>query len=50
MNNYSALLSTWDEAIGIANDTESKAWLQGIQGQMMTFDFLFGATLGEMVL
>ena len=50
MNNYSALLNTWDEAIGTAKDTESKARLQGVQGQMKTFDFLFGVTLGEMVL
>lgn len=50
MNNYLALLSTWDEALGTAKDAEIKARLQGVQAQMKTFDFLFGVTLGEMLL
>ena len=44
------LLSTWDEALEAARDTESKARIQGVQAQMKTFDFLFGVTLGELVL
>lgn len=50
ISNYSALLSTWDEAIEAVKDTESKARIQGVKAQMKTFDFLFGVTLGEMVL
>jgi len=50
INNYSALLSTWDEAIGTAKDTESEARLQGVQAQMKTFDFFFSVTLWEMLL
>ena len=50
MSNYSVLTSTWNEATEVAKDTESKARLQGVLAQMKTFDFLFGVTLGEMVL
>ena len=49
-NNYSVLLSTWDEAIQVTKDTESKARIQGVHAQMRTFQFLFGTVLGEMVL
>ena len=38
------------EAIEAAWDTETKARIQGIQSQMNTFNFLFGALLGELVL
>ena len=50
LSNYSVLLSTWDEALEAAKDTESKARIQGVQAQMKMFDFLFGVSLGEMVL
>ena len=30
--------------------TESKARINGVAAQMKTYDFVFGATLGEMVL
>ena len=48
--NYSVLMSTWDEAIEVVKDTESKARIQGVYAQMKTFNFLFGTVLGEMVL
>ena len=38
------------EAIEAAWDTETKARIQGVQSQMNTFNFLFGALLGELVL
>ena len=50
ISNYSALLSTWDEAIEAVRDTESKARIRGVQAQTKMFDFLFGVSLGEMVL
>lgn len=50
LSNYSVLLSAWDEALEAARDTESKARIRGVQVQMRTFDFLFGVSLGEMVL
>ena len=42
-------MSTWDEAIEVVKDTESKAQIQGVRGQMKTFNFLFSTVLGEMV-
>lgn len=50
INNYSVLLDTWDEVSEIARDTETKARIQGVASQMNTFNFLFGALLGELVL
>jgi len=50
IDNYSVLHDTWDEALEISKDTESKARIQGVQFQMKRFDFLFGIILGEMIL
>lgn len=48
IGNYAVLQSTWEEAIGVARDTETKARIGGVPAQMKTFDFLFGVVLGEM--
>ena len=50
ISNYSLLLSTWEETIEVARDTVTKARIQGVLSQMSTFNFLFGALLGELVL
>ena len=50
VSNYSALQHTWDEAIDVARDTETKARIGGVSAQMTKFDFLFGLILGEMLL
>jgi len=50
IENYSVLNNTWDEALEISKDTETKARIQGVQSQMIKFDFLFGVVLGEMIL
>jgi hypothetical protein len=50
IGNYTALQSTWEEAIEIARDTETKARIGGVLAQMQSFDFLFGVVLGEMLL
>lgn len=50
LSNYEVLLSTWDEAVDVVADTESKARIHGVAAQMKTYDFVFGATLGEMIL
>ena len=50
LENYTVLLSTWEEAAEAARDTESKARIQGVSSQMNTFKFLFGTFLAEMVL
>ena len=48
--NYAALQHTWDEAIDVARDTETKARIGGVSAQMTKFDFLFGLILSEMLL
>ena len=50
LNNYKTIIETWDIVIDIARDTETKARIQGVHSQMETFNFLFGAFLGEMIL
>ena len=50
IDNYSILQSTWETAVKIARDTESKAQIQGVSSQMNTFNFLFGTYLSELVL
>ena len=49
-NNYKVLLSTWEDAVQITKDTESKARIQGAHAQMKKFEFLFGVVLFETIL
>ena len=49
-NNYKVLLSTWEDAVQITKDTESKARIQGVHAQMKKCEFLFGVVLGETIL
>jgi len=44
------LHNTWDEALETLRDIEAKAQIQGVQSQMIKFDFLFGVIFGEMIL
>ncbi|XP_065903857.1 zinc finger MYM-type protein 1-like [Dysidea avara] len=48
--NYTVLQSTWEEALEATKDSETKARIQGVASQMLTFKFLFGTMLAEMVL
>ena len=50
ITNYAALQRTWEEAMDIARDTETKARIGGVAAQMTKFDFLFGVILGELLL
>ena len=50
VSNYGLLQNTWEEALEIARDTETKARIHGVAAQMKSFDFLFGTILGEMLL
>jgi hypothetical protein len=50
ISNYSALLITWEEAVEEVKDTETKARIIGVATQMKSFDFFFGAVLGERIL
>ena len=48
IDNYDVLLLTWEEAF--SKDTESKSRIQGVSIEMKTFNFVFGAMLGELIL
>ena len=48
--NYTVLQGTWEQALEISKDSETKARIQGVASQMHTFKFLFGTMLAEMVL
>jgi hypothetical protein len=49
-NNFEVLQSTWEEAVEVVKDTETKARIHGVSSQMNTFDYLFGNLLGQMIL
>ena len=42
ITNYEVLESTWDEALEITQDTETKARMRGVAVQMKKFPFFFG--------
>lgn len=50
IENYAVLQDTWDEALEVAKDTDSKAKINGVSAQMKKFEFLFSTMLGEMLL
>ena len=50
IDNYEVLLDTWEEAVDIVRDTETKARINGVSAMMKTFDFAFGTILGETIL
>ena len=50
LKNNEVLQSTWQEASSITSDSEMKARIGGVPASMETFDFIYGAMLGEMVL
>ena len=46
LDNYEVLLSVWEESKNSQIDSEMKARIIGIETQMLTFNFLFGISLG----
>ena len=48
--NFETLQSTRDEAIRVANDTETKAQIQSVAIQMKMFNYIFGSMFGELIL
>ena len=48
LENY-GVLNTWEEAIEINTDTETKARIIGVSAQMNAFPFLYGTVLAEMI-
>ena len=50
LDNYTALQETWEEALEVAKDTETRARILGVAGQMKMFSFFYGVVLGELIL
>ena len=51
LDNYQVLLGVWDEAWERGHmDSDLRARLHGVQAQMQTFEFLFGVSLGSLIL
>ena len=50
LDNYEALMDTWEEALYIVRGTVMKARNDGVVSQMQTFDIAFGTVLGELIL
>ena len=48
--NFTALQTTWEEALDVVKDTEVKARITGVAAKMKEFDFLFGLMLAEKIL
>ena len=49
-SNYDTLQSTWEEAITVTQDSETKARIQGVSSQMTMFNYFYGCLLGELIL
>ena len=49
IDNYTALLETWQESLGATKDTEMRARIIGVSSQMNTFSFFFGVMLGQLL-
>lgn len=50
LDNYHVLQELWEEAIEIVGDSEVRARIGGTSAAMATFDYLFGITLGQLLL
>ena len=42
--------AVWEEAMEVAKDSETRAQITGLQHRMLTFEYFFGAMLGELIL
>ena len=49
IDNYTALLETWQESLGATKDTEMRARIIGVSSQMNTFSFFVGVMLGQLL-
>ena len=50
LDNYNALLELWETILNDKPDSETRSQVNGIDSQMKTFDFYFGASLLHNVL
>ncbi len=48
--NYEVLQMLWEESLDFVKDTEMRSQIQGVSSCMMSFDFFFGVSLGELLL
>lgn len=49
-NNYQALQATFEEAVVVVQDSETKSRIRGVAIQMEVFDYFFGNHLGTLIL
>ena len=50
LDNYEVLLGVWEESKETHLDSDTKARIIGVDAQMQSFDFLFGVSLGALIL
>lgn len=50
LDNYEVLLGVWEESKGSHLDSDMKARIIGVDTQTQSFDFLYGVSLGAMIL
>ena len=50
INNFKVLQATWEEAIEVVQDSETKTRIHGVAIQMETFDYFFSNLLGQLIL
>ena len=50
VTNYNVMQAVWEEAMEVAKDSETRAQITGLQHCMLTFEYFFGAMLGELIL
>ena len=50
LDNYKVLLEVWNDSLSSRLDGEMRARIIGVNTQMYTYDFLFGISLGNLLL
>ena len=50
LSNYKVLYVLWEESLDYVKETDMRSRIIGVQAGMRSFDFLFGAMLGELLL
>ena len=50
LDNYEVLLVLWEESKEMTSEAEMRARIIGVESQMLTFNFLFGVSLGSLLL
>ena len=50
LHNYEVLLTVWKESQESPLDSETRARIVGVEAQMANFNFLFGVSLGTLIL